>query len=283
MTTTEAGRTPFSVVVPAHDEEGVLARCLGFVADLEPDEAQVVVAANGCSDGTVRIAASVPGVQVVDLPTPGKAGALNAGDAAVTRFPRVYLDADIVVSVQTLRGLADALAGPEPRLAAPRPRFDLTARPWAVRAFYRAYERLPYVSEGLSGLGVYAMSATGRRRFEDFPAVTADDLFTQRLFAPTERISTDDVFVVQTPRSLRALVAVRTRTAYGNRQLAGTYADEDRFAGTSDGTARALVHAVRADPRLAPDAAVYVAVVAIARWRAGRRGGGTWHRDQTTR
>lgn len=273
----------FSVVVPAHDEAGVIARCLGFTADLAPGEAEVVVVANGCTDRTADVARSVPGVQVVELAQGGKPGALDAGDDAVSALPRVYLDADVVVDAGTLRRLVAALEGPLPRVAAPRPRFELAGRPWAVRAFYRVYLQLPYVRADLVGLGVYAVSAAGRARFERFPALTADDLFTQRLFAPAERVVTDDEFTIQTPRTLAALVAVRTRVAYGNSQLAGAYGDDEQFQASTGSTVRALLDLVRTTPSLVPSAAVYVAVVALARRRA--RGGSpvAWQRDSTTR
>ncbi|HEX8496177.1 MAG TPA: glycosyltransferase family 2 protein [Actinomycetales bacterium] len=272
----------YSVVIPAHDEESVIRRCLDFVTGLVPGEAEVVVVANGCTDGTARVAAGVPGVTVLDLPPIGKSGALNAGDAVVTALPRVYLDADIVVSTETVRRLASALDGPGARVAAPRPVFELGGRPWSVRSFYRVYLRLPYVQQGLTGLGVYAVSAAGRARFTHFPELTADDLFTQRLFAPHERLVIDDTFTIQTPRSLAALLAVRTRVAFGNRQLAEQHPQE-QFAESGGSTGRALVELVRADPWLAPAAVVYVAVVALARRRATRSGAATWQRDRTTR
>jgi glycosyltransferase involved in cell wall biosynthesis len=188
----------FSVVIPAHNEEKVIGRCLDFVAHLGPGEAEVVVVPNGCTDRTAEVAAAVPGVTVVDLPEGAKWRALNAGDAAATAFPRIYLDADIVLSAETLRALAGALGDGRPRVAAPRVQFRVEGRPYAVRAFYAAYERLPYVRNGLTGLGVFALSEEGRARFGEFPNVTADDLYVQRLFTLPEREVLQDVtFLVE--------------------------------------------------------------------------------------
>lgn len=273
-----------SVVIPAHDEERVIAACLAFVADLEPGEAEVVVVANGCSDGTAAAARAVPGVTVVELAEGGKVGALNAGDAAVSAFPRVYLDADVVLSAGTLRRLRDELDTDQPLVAAPAVRFELAGRPFAVKAFYDAYAQLPYVREGMTGLGVYGLSAAGRTRFGEFPPVTADDLFVQRLFTPAQRRTlTDAGFTVQTPRTLAALLAVRTRTVFGNTQLAAHQADDPSFGATSGGTTRALLDGVRAGRISAPAAAVYTLVMLEARRRARGRGAGTWHRDDSTR
>jgi glycosyltransferase involved in cell wall biosynthesis len=278
------GTPTFSVVIPAHDEQQVIAACLGFVGELDPGEAEVVVVANGCSDRTAETAAQVAGVRVVSLAQGGKAGALNAGDRAVTVFPRIYLDADIVLGAPVLRALRDALAGAGDDIAAPRVQFDLSGRPWPVRAFYAAYRTLPYVNDGLVGLGVYALSERGRSRFEQFPTITADDLFVQRLFAPEERtVLPDASFPVATPRTLRDLLAVRTRTAYGNRELRETLTDRAEFAGSTSSTVRELARAVLRG-RLAPwSAAVYVLVTTEARRRSRRLAAGTWLRDSSTR
>jgi glycosyltransferase involved in cell wall biosynthesis len=259
------GTPTFSVVIPAHDEQQVIAACLGFVGELDPGEAEVVVVANGCSDRTAETAAQVAGVRVVSLAQGGKAGALNAGDRAVTVFPRIYLDADIVLGAPVLRALRDALAGAGDDIAAPRVQFDLSGRPWPVRAFY-------------------ALSERGRSRFEQFPTITADDLFVQRLFAPEERtVLPDASFPVATPRTLRDLLAVRTRTAYGNRELRETLTDRAEFAGSTSSTVRELARAVLRG-RLAPwSAAVYVLVTTEARRRSRRLAAGTWLRDSSTR
>lgn len=274
--------TAFSIVIPAHNEEAVIGRCLaGFLPELA--EADVVVVPNGCTDRTAAVAASF-GVTVVDVSAAGKATALNAGDAATAVLPRIYLDADIVVDAATLRALASALAVDRPLVAAPRVHFVLDDRPWAVRAFYAAYTQLPYVNEGLTGLGIFGLSAAGRARFAEFPQVTADDLFVQRLFSPSERVVlTDAQFDVQTPRTLRALIAVRTRTAFGSAELARTEPAGTDAAPSTRATVQALGRLVVKQPALLPSAAVYIGVTLAARVRARRRAAQSWQRDTTTR
>lgn len=276
-----SGAARFSVVVPAHQEERVVGRCLdAFLPELA-DEAEVVVVANGCTDRTAEVAAARAGVTVVELAEGSKRLALDAGDDAATRFPRIYLDADVVVGASALRAVADALAGERPRAAAPRVAFRVEGRPWVVRAFYAAYARIPYTTEGLVGLGLYGVSEEGRRRFGTFPAVTSDDLFVQRTFSAAERVVLHDhVFHVEAPRSVRSLLAVRTRTVQGNTELAGT--GEASHAASTGETVRSLLRDLRADPRTLPSTAVYVAVVVAARLRA-RRAPRSWHRDETTR
>lgn len=284
-TTSRVGAARFSVVIPAHDEAGVVGRCLrSFVPDLEPGEAEVVVVANGCSDRTANQAREVAGVEVIELEEASKIAALNAGDAAVMAFPRVYLDADIVVTATTLRELTDRLRTDQPLAASPRPVFVTDGRPWAVRAFYSTYTAMPYVCAGMIGTGLYAVSAAGRARFAAFPDVSGDDLFVQRLFGPADRVVLDtSSFRVETPKNLTSLLKVRTRVAFGNSELAVTQGFGPDFAPSTAGSLGSLVGMVREQPRRLPAVAVYTAVTVVARLRARGRSAGTWHRDVSTR
>lgn len=274
-----------SVVIPAHDEQAVIGRCLsGFVSDLDDGEAEVVVVANGCSDATADIARGFPGVRVVELARAGKTPALNAGDAAVTAFPRVYLDADVVVGAAALRALAQVLDTDRPLAAAPAARFVTDGRPWLVRAFYRTYEAMPYLREQMIGTGIYAMSAAGRARFGQFPPITADDLFVQRNFTAAERVVlTGHSFTVTTPRDASSLLKVRTRVAYGNAQLAATDPRDAELARSTGTSLNALVRLVRREPGRLAEVGAYAALTMAARVRARRRSAATWQRDSSSR
>ena len=289
-----------SVVIPAHDESRVLRRTLAALAGAARRESvHVVVVANGCSDDTAEVARAA-GADVVELGQASKAAALRAGDEAATVFPRVYLDADIVLTEGTLDALAERLRVGDVLAASPRIRFDVAASSWPVRAFYRAYAELPYVRSGLIGLGVYGLSERGRGRFTEFPDLTSDDLFVQRLFTEAERGTSDGEFVVAAPRDLRNLVKVRTRTAVGNAELSETDigAGGRAEAGTSGGSAvggdgsfsrttsqtfTALMRAAAARPSLVPSFAVYTAVTVASRLTARRRQSTAWQRDVSTR
>src|SRR3954453_3171433 len=93
-----------SVVIPAHDEASVIGRCLrALLAGAEPGELEVIVVCNGCHDDTAAVArAHAPDAVVLELPAPSKPAALNAGDAEATRFPRIYLDADVEVPLSVV-------------------------------------------------------------------------------------------------------------------------------------------------------------------------------------
>ncbi|WP_380174137.1 glycosyltransferase [Kineococcus sp. DHX-1] len=309
---TPSSRPTLSVVVPAHDEARTLGRTLAALTSAAGGETpEVVVVANGCSDDTAEVARAA-GARVVELGQASKAAALRAGDEAATAFPRVYLDADIVLTPGTLGHLAERLRRGDVHAASPSIRFDLRGSSWPVRAFYRAYAELPYVRSGLVGLGVYGMSEAGRSRFAQFPDVTSDDLFVQRLFAEHERGTSDGEFVVAAPRNLRNLLKVRTRTASGNAELSRTEHHDERGAGgrpvtvdasqdvtaaaggsatgnaptferSTSGTTSALAKLALSRPRLLPSAAVYTAVTIASRISARRRQSTAWQRDTSTR
>ena len=306
-----AAAVSLSVIVPAHDEARTLAATLeALTAATGSEVPDVVVVANGCTDATADVARAA-GVRVVELAEPSKAAALSAGDAAALAFPRVYLDADIRLTPGTLDALAATLRRDGVLVASPRVVFDTSRSSWPVRAFYAAYRELPYVRDGLVGLGVYGMSEAGRARFGDFPRLTTDDLFVQRLFSPDERAVSDGEFVVAAPRDLRNLVKVRTRTARGNAELGGTEVvdpratthDTDgaggrpdpkgpgesadgggrRFGRTTATTTAALLRLALVRPRLIPSFAVYTAVTIASRVSARRRQSTAWQRDTSTR
>src|SRR6476659_6853296 len=87
-----------AVVIPAHDEAAVIGRCLRSIeAAVRERDLEVVVVCNGCADATADVAASFPWARVVEIDEASKPAALRAGDRAVSAFPRVYLDADVVV------------------------------------------------------------------------------------------------------------------------------------------------------------------------------------------
>ncbi len=292
-------RPALSLLIPAHNEEQVIGRCLASALDgVDPPDVEIAVVCNGCSDSTVERARQVlartgfrlgesggGGAQVIDLAAASKVAALNAGDTALTVFPRVYLDADIELDAATLLLMAAALEGDDAAVASPAVDFDLDGRPWPVRAFYRVWQQTPYLTHGLIGNGVYALSEAGRRRFEQFPPLTADDLFVQRLFAPQERrIVTSGHYTVHVPRTVRDLVKVRTRVYYGNAELA-----REGFGGEAplDSASTELLGVARRSLREWPALAVYVAINLVGKLRATRRHRygrtGVWDRDESSR
>lgn len=266
-----------TVIVAAHDEEAVIARTLrSLLAEAVPGEFDVVVVANGCSDDTAGVVRrGFPGVRVIELAEGSKVLALNAGLDAVGPGALLMLDADVVLSTRAARSLLATAA--EPGVDAAIARMEIAEAGLAppVRAFYRVWLQHPYFDGGKFA-AAYALSPSGRARLGRFPRVTADDEYAARRMACV-RTAPGACFTVSPPRTLAALLAVRTRSRRGTDELVApsprpVAADALRFAGR-------LVRR----PVLWPGACLYLAVNLAARLRATRPAPVRWERDATSR
>ncbi|MEU4563796.1 glycosyltransferase [Actinoplanes sp. NPDC023936] len=277
--------TAVSVVIAAHNEAAVLGRCLdALLSDPAAPALEITVVANGCSDTTTSVAASRHGVRVVDLAEPGKAGALNAGDEVTTTFPRLYLDADIVLPHGSIRALAEALS-PEVPAVVPRRALDVSGRPLPVRGYFAINSRLPAYRNALFGRGAIMLSERGRARFGEFPGMVADDLFLDSLFTTGEKREVPAaVSTVATPRRTADLVRRLTRVRAGNAAMRSAAARGEAPSGVRQSVRSSwLRDVVLPRPWLAPAAACYVGLTVLAAVRAKRQGDVAWGHDESSR
>ena len=268
-----------SVVIAAHNEASVIDACLAALLASASDPPEIVVVANGCDDDTAEMAQRA-GVVVVDLPTAGKSAALNVGDSVATAFPRVYLDADVVLSPRDLELLVLPLREGRALASAPDRAVDTAGCGLVVRQYYRVLARHPAYVGSLFGRGAVAVSEHGRSRFGGFPALLGDDFFLDSIFAADEKAVVPEVVsVVRAPTSTRALVRRLARVRLGNAQL--------RSSAVATGSPRPaqglgwLIHAVRAEPALAPAAAIF-GLVTVSAALLARRSGLDWGHDRPT-
>lgn len=273
-----------SIVIAAHNEEAVIGACLDALHAQRVPGLEVIVSANGCSDRTAAVA-TAHGATVIDRAEPGKAAALTAAERVAASFPRIYLDADIIVPSGGVAAVLAALEEPGTLAAVPRRRIDTRGRPWPVRAYVAINRRLPVFRRGLFGRGMIALSAAGRARFDAFPTLIADDLFLDSLFTDAEKHEATGVeVVVEAPRRTRDLIARLVRVRRGNAQMRAaadrgeleiSVRPSDRWSWLRD--------VVVPHPYLAPAAAVYVAITVIAGFRARRARAVSWGHDTSTR
>lgn len=281
------GEPPVSgtIIIAAHNEEAVIGRTLDALADVRSvGDLRVIVVCNGCTDNTAQVAGARSGVIVVDLDVASKIAALREGDRHAAAGPRIYLDADIVLTDRAARDVVATLS--RGALAArPRHRFDTSRSSAIVTSWYRIRERLPSISSALWGAGCYALSVDGRARFDEFPDVVSDDLFIDSLFTADDVVILDtDPVVVTAPRRLKGLISILRRSYRTQSEVVD---GEGSAAGLSQGQ-RGQVADIRAllrrEPSRIGDVVVYVAVVAYARMRARRaRGPQAWERDASSR
>ena len=274
-----AGVSPFpqgSVIVPCHNEEAVIGETLDALAPAAAAGVQVIVVCNGCTDASARIARSRPGITVIELAEASKTAALNAGNAAADRWPRLYLDADIRIRPETVRAVFEALQAGAMAVR-PAAEYDLDGADFLVRSYYRARRHLPGSEHSLWGAGAYALSEQAGRQLGQLPAVVADDLYVDRFFTGTQKSVLDcPPVLVRLPRNLSGLLAILRRTYRGN-------AEQGALHGTMLTSAAGVLGSVRG-PRSAFDAVVYTALtVAGRRLAAASRPDTAWERDSSTR
>jgi len=276
-----------SIIIPAHNEANVIGRCLEAMTEgAEPRELEILVVCNGCSDDTAEIARRYgDAVKVLESPIPSKNAALNLGNQSATSYPRFFVDADIVLPLDSIRKVAEVLRSGTAHGAAPRIRVDLEQASWPVRAYYDIWLRTPYVQEGMLGSGVYAISEEGGRRFDEFPDIIADDAFVRLLFEPGERASVEGTWFLMTPpRTLRSLIHINVRRRVGLYEMAEIHPETTKNEAANQ---RSEVYRFFAKPSLWPGLAVYlyakVVCVAIYQWKARQGRQKEWNRDNTSR
>jgi len=273
-----------SVIIAARNEEALIGRCLGALADQEAPSAggvEVIVAANGCTDMTVAAARrSAPSIaargwrlEVLDLPEGGKLGALAAAEKVAAGRALVYLDADVVCDPPLLARLADALDTGAPRYATGRLAVA-PAKTAVTRAYARIWTRLPFVTGGTVGAGLFAVNRAGRARWGEWPAIISDDTFARLHFAPAERVEVPVAYHWPMVEGFRNLVRVRRRQDAGVAEIARLYPELLRNEGKAPVTPALLARLGATDPA---GLAVYLAVHVAVR---ARRTTGEWTRGR---
>lgn len=228
-----------SVIIPANNEAAYIGPCLDALLasrlaagndGASGPEVEILVVANGCTDATVAVAqeraaaAARRGwrLEVLELGAGGKLNALNVGDRTASGDIRAYLDADVIVSESLVADLCATLDRATPAYASGRPVIPPT-RSWVTRAYARIWQRLPFMTEGVPGCGLFAVNAAGRRRWGDFPDIISDDTFVRLSFAPTERFAVPAPYLFPLIEGFRRLVRVRRRQNIGVAEVARLY------------------------------------------------------------
>ena len=268
------------IIVPAHNEENVILRCLRAVASGDADKLlRIIVVANGCTDRTAdraRLFGS-ENVAVLELPVASKTAAIRAAEILCPLRPRLYVDADVELhgasAVAVLERLqSGALAARPPIHYA----FDQAS--WAVRRYYRARSSNQLVMRSLWGAGAYGLSVEGRSRFEGYPDVVAEDLWVDNQFRPSEiEIVECDPVIVHTPRTIAGLRRILRRTHRGAVDCGAAH-PPDRSQ-----TLREMSRLASQGPSQLLDALTYLAFATMTRLDVRVIPGGTWERDETSR
>ena len=228
-----ASPAALAVIIAARNEEALIGRCLTALvaqADLASGSVEVIVAVNGTSDQTVTkangfapaFAARGWRLQIIDLPSGGKLGALNAAEAVATGAVLAYLDADVICDPNLLAQIETSLA-PNRALYATGRIAVMRASSAVTRAYARLWTRLPFVRSGAVGAGFFAVNRKGRARWGAWPEIISDDTFVRLQFSPNERIEVDARYHWPMVEGFGNLVRVRRRQDAGVAEIRRTY------------------------------------------------------------
>lgn len=275
-----------SVIIPAHNEEASIGRCLAaLLGNAKPGEFEVIVICNGCQDDTAGVARTFGTiVRVIEIEIGSKVLAINLGNKAARFYPRLYLDADLEISTEAARKLLNSANDQSCLAAIGTMDTDISEVPWLLRQYYAVWKRNGYLKNGKFG-GAYALSRAGAECIGVLPPVINDDEYVRRRIPSAGvRVLPDCSFRAQMPRTIRDLIAVRTRIHRGNRQLRDLARSNDALLlnHSTNQSLRSLITTASRRPDLWVGVATYLTVNMIAKVKARRSMTG-WGRDESTR
>jgi glycosyltransferase involved in cell wall biosynthesis len=177
-----------SIVIAARNEAASIAAKIENLRALDypPDRLQVVIACDGCDDGTDAIARASGDdrVRVLSLQRVGKADALNAAVREATGDVLVFSDANSQYAPDAVRALVAPFADPEVGGVAGDQRYLAGGGEAAVAGGERKYWDLDRMLKTAESLGGNVISATGaiyavrRELFVPVPSGVTDDFAT---------------------------------------------------------------------------------------------------------
>ena len=273
--------TALSIIVPVQNEAArIVATSRLLLAGL-PQEAELIFVVNGCSDDSEALLRRGAGRRARIIGShSGKANALNAGDAAATKFPRFYIDADVEITGTSVAALAERLRSTGAMLISPRLKQDLAGASRAARAVNRVWMALPH-ARSAAFHQVIGVSAAGRANWGALPGILADDSYMVAAVPAESRTMADDIVArVRPPWTLRDFVRVRSRWRTGQRQL-----EVMGIAIVYQPDQRAVLLRQLLSPTLAAPAVLYVLAVLVGNLlaRIAPTRVDTWYQDQSTR
>jgi glycosyltransferase involved in cell wall biosynthesis len=273
------------IVIPAHNEAAVIKRTLETLLNGLSDQTRVIVACNGCTDATAEIARSFgERVEVHDIPESSKIAAINHAEDGLEDFPRLYQDADVLLSGESAEKLIALLRKPGVVSAEPIARYDTSNCSFLARVFYRVWTALHCQDVGRIGCGVYSLTRESRARFGAFPPIIADDGYVRAHLGPDEIRQVDDAStVVFGPRTIRALIRAKARVRIGVNELQQQF--PELWSGRERVSQPFMSKVFRLSPLIWPQLPIYAVIQFAIRRRASALSGTAqakvWSRDDS--
>ena len=175
-----AATPPVSLIIPAYDEEQVIAAKVAnaLALDYPRERLQVIVASDGSADATAERARAAGADLVLELPPGGKVAALNAAVAQATGDFLAFSDANSVWAPDALRRLVAALADPAVAYVCGQVRFTDPDGNNLEGAYWRYEMAVRGMESRLGGItaGNGAIYAVRREAYLTLPPAGSHDL-----------------------------------------------------------------------------------------------------------
>lgn len=212
----------FSVILPVRNEAVQLAKTAAALKVAATGlSAEIIYVLNATNDESASIIKECFGdeARILDLPTPGKTSALQAGDEAATHSLRIYLDSDYKVEPDTLLAVLGPIVSGCADLVAPRIRVNLREVTGLSLRVARVWSEQMNRRED-AFMGCTAWSEAGINTRGRWPNVIADDDWARSQIDPARRYIVDTTYVeTSPPLDLFSWINVRARWITGTRQL----------------------------------------------------------------
>ncbi len=185
--TSTASLPTVSLIVPAYDEEEVIAAKVAnaLALDYPRDRLEVIVASDGSADATTERARAAGADLVLELPPGGKVAALNAAAERATGELLAFSDANSVWTPEALRRLVAPFADPAVAYVCGQVRFTDPEGGNLEGAYWRYEMAVREMESELGGItaGNGAIYAVRRQAYLPLPPAGSHDLSFPFLFA----------------------------------------------------------------------------------------------------
>jgi cellulose synthase/poly-beta-1,6-N-acetylglucosamine synthase-like glycosyltransferase len=230
---------PITILIPAYNEEKVLARTIYTVLEATYPDKEIIVIDDGSKDHTYRVAMSYEnkGVKVIHRPNGGKSTALNHGLLFASGEIIVVVDADSQICKNTLIELIKPFRNPEVAAVAGNIKV-LNRVNWitncqaldyiaSINIYRRALDVFGSVTVVPGALGAYRRETIQSGGFYDPDTLVEDFDVTVKALKTGQIVqaSTSAVSYTEAPRTLNDLVKQRLRWYRGNFQALWKHRD----------------------------------------------------------
>lgn len=283
-----------TVIIAAYNEAAVIRDTLRSLNEgCENGHYQILVVCNGCNDGTEKIIQQeFSSVICISLEQASKALAIRHAESLSLGFPRLYLDADIILNSTDAKSLFDiGTKQLDPALIVPGSSVITQQSQTAVKRFYKTWYSTRFVQQLGFGAGAYMLNKAGRERFNKWPRLIADDGFVRSQFSQSEiHVRQSLKVTVKAPLTTGTLIKVKARSKLGNLELKKFLKSQqlnDHYFQKPENTNRSDVETETAAPAInIIDTLTYklinIAALLLARWQFFT-GHYSWARDNSNR